>query len=170
MLPSVYRWAYKGLSPPNGKLLSLACHLSLDYQKPSPDEKNSRPKSYLCYTELHKSRERTPANRQEDIEGERTQKNENQRGAVHKESLLLCWKPEVIFAGECIICASADDDDDDGRAAQRVGPNRIPQFFFIFLFFPLLLSSFQCPVINDFKFVIFCFFSRGRQRAKLFSS
>lgn len=40
--------------------------------------------------------------------------------------------------------------------------------FLYFHFFPLLLSSFQCPVINDFKFVIFFFFSRGRQRAKLF--
>ena len=49
----------KGSRMSNGKLLSLACHLSLDYQKPSPaDERkeDESSKSYLCYTHTHTSK------------------------------------------------------------------------------------------------------------------
>jgi hypothetical protein len=86
--------------------------------------------------------------------------------ALFTKSRYFCVGNRRLYSPVNVICASADDN--DGRAAQRVGPNRIPHFSLFLFFSAAAISSFQCPVINDFKFRNFFFFSRGRQRAKVF--
>lgn len=130
VLPSVYRWAYKGrAAPPTESYCHwrVTCHWTT---KNPPLTKRIPGQKATCVTLSCTSQERENTSKQTGGYRRKNPKNENQRGAVHKESLLLCWKPEVIFAGECIICASADDD--DGRAARRTKSHS--SFFFIFIF------------------------------------
>lgn len=157
-VPCVYRWE-KSRPKANGKLLSLACHLSLDYQKPSPDEKKK--KRYLCYTE--------PSNRNARRIQYRIIKTH-----IHKRGDAVCSRRVATFSKQRLFVqgntqaprlpsfgpAIDAPGHDDGRA-RRSKSVRLPFFFF---FFSAASRHFSVSVINDFKFVCFFLFSLREEK------